>query len=80
MAGNRVKIQRMRDALAHRRGDRVPAGEFFWTGFLNRYRRKLGRDFDPYRHFNLDYIVIAEPFMQVTRRLVENGGTDTAMK
>ena len=52
------KIQRMRDALAQREGDRVPTGEFFWTGFLNQYRRKLGDDFDPYRHFDLDYIVI----------------------
>lgn len=58
MANSREKIGRIRDALSHRQGDRVPVGEFFWTGFLQRYRRKLGRDFDPYRHFDLDYIVI----------------------
>jgi len=58
MGASQEKIQRMRDALAHREGDRVPAGEFFWTGFLNQYRQRLGNDFDPYRHFDLDYIVI----------------------
>jgi len=58
MGKSQEKIQRMRDALAHRQGDRVPAGEFFWTGFLNRYRRTMGEQFDPYRHFDLDYIVI----------------------
>jgi len=52
------KIERMRKALAHQEGDRVPAGEFFWTGFLNRCKSKWGADFDPYRHFELDYIVI----------------------
>ena len=58
MGRREEKTQRMRDALSHREGDRVPAGEFFWTGFLNQYRRKLGDGFDPYRHFDLDYIVI----------------------
>lgn len=52
------KIQRMRDALAHRPTDRVPVGEFFWTGFLKQYHEKHGEEFDPYRHFDLDYIVI----------------------
>ena len=58
MGKNKEKIQRMRDALSHREGDRVPVGEFFWTGFLNQYRRRRGDPFDPYRHFDLDYIVI----------------------
>jgi len=48
----------MRAALAHREADRVPVGEFFWTGFLKRCRQKWGEDFDPYRHFDLDYVVI----------------------
>ena len=71
------KIQRMRDALAHRRPDRVPVGEFFWTGFLNQYRRRLGDDFDPYRHFDLDYLVITpnmDPKIQPFEVLAE---TDT---
>jgi len=56
------KVRRVHDALAHREGDRVPAGEFFWTGFLNRCKAKWGDDFDPYRHFDLDYTV-ANPNM-----------------
>ncbi|MFB3786617.1 MAG: uroporphyrinogen decarboxylase family protein [bacterium] len=52
------KAGRVRMALTHQEGDRVPAGEFFWTGFLQRCRKKWGEDFDPYRHFDLDYIVI----------------------
>lgn len=55
---SREKVQRMRDALEHREGDRVPAGEFFWTGFLNQYRQRLGDGFDPYRYFDLDYVVV----------------------
>ncbi|MCX7599935.1 MAG: hypothetical protein N2512_13870 [Armatimonadetes bacterium] len=52
------KIARVHAALAHREPDRVPAGEFFWTGFLNRCKAKWGDDFDPYRFWDLDYIVI----------------------
>ncbi len=52
------KITRMKNALSHREGDHVPTGEFFWTGFLKRCREKWGADFDPYRYFDLDYIVI----------------------
>lgn len=44
--------------MAHREPDRVPAGEFFWTGFLKQYHERFGAAFDPYRHFDLDYIVI----------------------
>lgn len=52
------KTARMRAALEHREGDRVPVGEFFWTGFLKQYRAKYGLGFDPYRHFDLDYVVV----------------------
>jgi len=52
------KVARMRAALEHREADRVAAGEFFWTGFLRQYRARLGPDFDPYRHFDLDYVVV----------------------
>ena len=58
MSKSEEKIQRMRDALSHREPDRVPVGEFFWTGFLKQYRKTLGEEFDPYRHFDLDYIII----------------------
>jgi len=70
------KIRRMRDALSHRQGDRVPVGEFFWTGFLKQYRQTMGDDFDPYRHFDLDYIVITpnmDPKIQPFEILVDDG-------
>lgn len=82
MAKNREKIQRMRDALAHRQGDRVPVGEFFWTGFLKQYRGKMGDGFDPYRHFDLDYIVIT-PNMDPKIRpfeIVRQSGDDIVVK
>src|SRR3972149_6948284 len=72
----------MRDALSHREGDRVPVGEFFWTGFLNQYRRRLGDDFDPCRHFDLDYVVIT-PNMDPKIRPFEmraETGTDITVK
>ena len=53
-----AKIARLRAALSHREADRVPVGEAFWTGFLQRCKEKWGADFDPYRYFDLDYIII----------------------
>ena len=32
MSKSREKIERIRNALSHREGDRVPAGEFFFPG------------------------------------------------
>ena len=52
------KIKRLSLALSHKEGDRVPIGEFFWTGFVLKCKEKWGQDFDPYRFFDLDYIVI----------------------
>ncbi len=38
----------------------MPVGEFFWTNFIRRGKRELGvgDDFDPYRHWDLDLVVI----------------------
>lgn len=52
------KIDRLTKALLHKEGDRVPVGEFFWTGFTQKCKEKWGNDFDPYRHWDLDLIVI----------------------
>jgi len=56
----REKTARVLAALEHREGDRVPIGEFFWTNFLRRVKAELdvGESFDPYRHWDLDLIVI----------------------
>jgi hypothetical protein len=82
MGKNQQKIQRMRTALDHREGDRVPVGEFYWTGFLKQCRRKWGDGFDPYRHFDLDYIVITpnmDPRIQPFE-IVEQSGRDIVVK
>ena len=52
------KVKRMRAALGHKEYDRIPIGDFFWTGFMNKAKAKWGEDFDPYKHFDLDYIVM----------------------
>ena len=77
MGKSQEKIRRMRDALSHREGDRVPAGEFFWTGFLKPYRARFGEGFDPYRHFDLDYVVVTpnlDPRIQPFEILRESAG------
>ncbi len=55
-----TKTRRVLAALEHREADRVPVGEFFWTNFIRRCRREMGvgDEFDPYRHWDLDMIVI----------------------
>ena len=54
------KIERVVAALENREADRVPVGEFFWTNFIRRAKTELdvGDDFDPYRYWDLDMIVI----------------------
>jgi len=76
------KIQRLKLALRHEESDRVPVGEFFWTGFLNRCKDKWGNNFDPYRFFDLDYIVITpnmDPHIQPFE-IVEQKGQDIVVK
>ena len=60
MSDGQLKTERVIAALEHREADRVPVGEFFWTNFLRRARAELdvGGDFDPYRYWDLDMIVI----------------------
>jgi len=54
------KRERVIKALSHQEPDRVPTGEFFWGAFLDRWREEysLSESADPYRWFDLDYIVI----------------------
>ena len=57
----RTKTERVIAALEHRESDRVPLGEFFWTNFIRRAKHDkegLAHDFDPYRYWDLDMIVI----------------------
>jgi len=54
-----AKLERMNAALAHREPDRVPISDFFWGGFIERWRKELGLpdDASPYYHYDLDWIV-----------------------
>ena len=54
-----AKLARMNAALQHREGDRVPVSDFFWGGFLRRWREELGlaADADIYRYYDLDWQV-----------------------
>jgi len=60
MSSARQKTARVLAALNHEETDRVPIGEFFWTNFIRRCKEELdvGADFDPYRYWDLDMIVI----------------------
>lgn len=70
------KQLRLKKALNHEEYDRVPVGDFFWTGFMKKAREKFGADFDPYRYFDLDYIVITpnmDPHIKQFEVLEQNG-------
>ena len=53
------KLDRLNKTLRHEEPDRVPITDFFWGGFLKRWRSELGLagDADPYTHYDLDWTV-----------------------
>jgi hypothetical protein len=53
------KLDRMNKALRHEEPDRVPISDFFWGGFVDRWRSELGlpSGANPYCHYDLDWIV-----------------------
>jgi len=71
-----AKIERMRKTLAHQEADRVPVGEFFWSGFSRRAVKQWGAGFDGYKKFDLDYIVVTpnlDPHIKPFEVLFEEG-------
>jgi len=58
MSDGELKRARVIAALENREPDRVPVGEFFWTNFVRRAKAEFGDDFDPYRHWDIDLMVI----------------------
>lgn len=54
-----AKLERMNKALNHQEPDRVPISDFFWGGFIKRWRKELNlaEDSNPYDHYDLDWIV-----------------------
>ena len=55
----RKKLERMARALSHQEPDRVPISDFFWGGFVERWKKELNLpdDTNPYTYYNLDWIV-----------------------
>jgi len=53
------KLERLNKALRHEEPDRVPLSDFFWGGFLERWRREKGlpAGADIYQHYDLDLFV-----------------------
>ncbi|MGA2617443.1 MAG: uroporphyrinogen decarboxylase family protein [Thermoguttaceae bacterium] len=53
------KLDRVKKALRHEEPDRVPISDFFWGGFIRRWRAELGlpADANPYYYYDLDWIV-----------------------
>ncbi|MHC4212972.1 MAG: uroporphyrinogen decarboxylase family protein [Planctomycetota bacterium] len=53
------KLDRMKKTLRHEEPDRVPIGEFFWSTFVERWRKDLNLpdDTDIYSYYDLDWIV-----------------------
>jgi len=58
-AGTLAKLERLNKALHHEEPDRVPISDFFWGGFIRRWRRELhlAANANPYYHYDLDWIV-----------------------
>ena len=53
------KLARLNAALRHQEPDQVPISDFFWGGFVKRWRQELNLppDANPYYHYDLDWIV-----------------------
>ena len=53
------KLERLNKTLRHEEPDRVPISDFFWGGFIQRWRQDLGlpADANPYYYYDLDWIV-----------------------
>lgn len=57
----RAKIERVHKALRHQEPDRIPFFEYYWTGFVKRWRQELGLpdDADPYTYYDLEMLNLA---------------------
>ncbi len=57
--GTLKKLDRLQKAVRHEEPDCVPVSDFFWGGFVERWRKELGLpdDANPYYYYDLDWIV-----------------------
>ncbi len=72
-----AKVARMNAAMHHEEPDRVPMGEFYWGGFLRRWRAELSlpEETNPYKYYDLDWIVTVpnmDPHIKPFEILLEN--------
>jgi len=72
-----AKLGRMSKTLNHQEPDRVPVSDFFWGGFISRWRNDLNLpdDANPYYYYDLDWIVTVpnmDPFIRSFETLKEN--------
>ncbi|MEG2625530.1 MAG: uroporphyrinogen decarboxylase family protein [Christensenella sp.] len=76
------KEARLRAALSHSEGDRVPISDFFWSGFNKNARQEWGADTDMYRRFDLDYVVINPNMDPIIRdfEVIEQKGDDIRVR
>lgn len=79
-----AKLDRMLKALTHREPDRVPISDFFWGGFIRRWRKELNLppDTNPYYYYDLDWIVTVpnmDPWIRPFQILKEDG-TEVVVK
>lgn len=77
-----VKLDRVYKALRHEEADVVAISDFFWTGFLKKCEKKWGKDFDPYRQFDLDYVAVrpnVDPHVK-DFQIIEDDGNDIVVK
>ncbi len=53
------KLVRLNKTLNHEEADRIPISDFFWGGFIKRWREELNlpEDADPYYYYDLDWVV-----------------------
>ena len=79
------KLERMKKSLRHEEPDRVPVSDFFWGGFIERWRKELGlpADANPYYYYDLDWIVTVSnmdpwirPFETIKETQRRSGGQD----
>jgi len=71
------KLARIKATLRHAEPDRVPISDFFWGGFIERWRKELGLapDASPYYYYDLDWIVTVpnmDPWIRPFETLQEN--------
>jgi uroporphyrinogen decarboxylase len=54
-----AKLDRLNQALHHEEPDRIPISDFFWGGFVKRWREELNLppNANPYDYYDLDLIV-----------------------